>query len=419
MNILTLGLNHQTAPIEMREKVAFGPESIHQALTALTQTAGVAEATILSTCNRTEIYCGQEQDDEKHILKYLSAYSGIAQSELEKSIYHYLNEAAVKHVFEVASGLDSMILGEPQILGQMKGAFLTASQASVTGKMLNQLFQHAFNVAKQVRTDTDIGVNAVSVVYAGICLAKQTFSRFSQQTVLLIGAGDTIELAARHLKQSQVKRMIIANRSIDKAKNLAQDAGSADFAEAISLAQLPEHLQYADIVITSTASTLPLLGKGAIEAALKKRKHKPMFILDLAVPRDVEPEVGELEEVRLYTVDDLKEVIDENKEGRVRATEQAEHIIDFQVVTFMRWMRSLKSVPIIKSFREGLRDLEHAELERALKKLRNGGDAEKILEHLARDLTNKFAHQPSEVLKQAHIEGSSSIISGARKLFNL
>ena len=415
MHILTLGLNHQTASIEVREKAAFGPDSIHQALADLTQSAGAAEATILSTCNRTEIYCGQENDDKTRILAWLSEYSGLNQSDLNKSIYHYPNEAAVKHAFRVASGLDSLVLGEPQILGQMKNAFLTASSIGATGKVLNRLFQHTFNVAKQVRTDTAIGVNAVSVAYSGVNLAKRIFTRLSEQTVLLIGAGETIELVARHLKQNQVKHIIIANRSIDKAQTLAKEAGS----EAITLAQIPERLQHADIVVTSTASTLPILGKGAIEAALKKRKRSPMFILDLAVPRDVEPEVSQLKDVYLYTIDDLKSVIDENREVRLRATEQAENIIDFQVVKFMRWMRSLESVPAIKAFREGLNDLKQAELERALKKLGNGGDAEKVLEQFARDLTNKFAHQPSQVLKQADIDGNASIISAARKLFNL
>ncbi|WP_424946217.1 glutamyl-tRNA reductase [Candidatus Spongiihabitans sp.] len=419
LHILTLGLNHQTAPIEVREKAAFGPDSIHQALADLTQSAGVAEATILSTCNRTEIYCGQENADKTRILAWLSEYSGLNQRDLDKSIYHYPNEAAVKHAFRVASGLDSMVLGEPQILGQMKDAFLTASSIGATGKVLNRLFQHTFSVAKQVRTDTAIGANAVSVAYSGVNLAKRIFTRLSQQTVLLIGAGETIELVARHLKQNQVKHIIIANRSIDKAQTLARAAGGEAITEAISLAQIPERLHHADIVVTSTASTLPILGKGAIEAALKKRKHSPMFILDLAVPRDVEPEVSQLKDVYLYTVDDLKSMVDENREERLRATEQAENIIDFQVVKFMRWMRSLESVPAIKSFRAGLNDLKQAELQRALKKLGNGGDAEKVLEQLARDLTNKFAHQPSQVLKQADIDGNASIISAARKLFNL
>ncbi len=415
MHLLTIGLNHQTAPIEVREKAAFGPEKIQEALIDLTQSTGVSEATILSTCNRTEIYCGQEKESRDTIVSWLCAHSGLTKPELEDSMYQFPNEEAVKHAFRVASGLDSMVLGEPQILGQMKNAFQTASSVGATGKVLNRLFQHTFNVAKQVRTDTAIGENAVSVAYTGVNLARKIFSSLAEQNVLLIGAGETIELVARHLKQNQVKHIIIANRSVDKARALSSEIGS----EAISLAQIPDRLHEADIVVTSTASTLPILGKGAIEAALKKRKHNPMFILDLAVPRDVEAEVSQLKDAYLYTVDDLRTMVDENREMRLRAAEEAENIIDYQVVKFMRWMRSLDSVPAIRSFREGMNELKQAELERARRKLDKGSDPAEVLEQFARDLTNKMAHHPSQVLRQADIEGDASIISAARKLFNL
>jgi glutamyl-tRNA reductase len=415
MHLLTLGLNHQTAPIEIRERAAFGPESIQQALADLTQSVGASEAAILSTCNRTEIYCGQENDNRDKVFAWLSEHSGLGPEELRKSIYHYPNAAAVRHAFRVASGLDSMVLGEPQILGQMKEAFHTASSVGATGKVLNRLFQHTFSVAKQVRTDTAIGENAVSVAYTGVNLAKRIFTSLSNQSVLLIGAGETIELVARHLKQNQVRHIVIANRSIDKARTLAKEVGC----EAITLAQIPDRLHQADIVVTSTASTLPILGKGAIEAALKTRRHSPMFILDLAVPRDVEPEVSQLKDAYLYTVDDLKTLVDENRELRIRAAEEAENIIDFQVVKFMRWMRSLDSVPAIRSFRDGLNNLRQVELERALRKLDKGEDPAAVLEQFARDLTNKVAHQPSQVLRQADIEGNASIISAAKKLFDL
>jgi glutamyl-tRNA reductase len=415
MHLLTIGLNHQTAPIDVREKAAFGPESVQEALVDLTQSAGVSEATILSTCNRTEIYCGQEKQSRDSIVSWLCAHSGLTKSELGESLYQFPNEEAVKHAFRVASGLDSMVLGEPQILGQMKNAFQTAASAGATGKVLNRLFQHTFNVAKQVRTDTSIGENAVSVAYTGVNLARRIFSSLADQNVLLIGAGETIELVARHLKQNQVKHIIIANRSVDKARVLSLEIGS----EAISLAQIPDRLHEADIIVTSTASTLPILGKGAIEAALKKRKHSPMFILDLAVPRDVEAEVSQLKDAYLYTVDDLRTMVDENREMRLRAAEEAENIIDYQVVKFMRWMRSLDSVPAIRSFREGMNELKQAELERAHRKLEKGSDPAEVLEQFARDLTNKMAHHPSQVLRQADIEGDASIISAARKLFNL
>ena len=415
MHLLTIGLNHQTASIDIREKAAFGPDVMPHALVDLTRSAGASEAAILSTCNRTEIYCGQESSAQDNILDWLSNHSGLSRSELKGSIYQYPNEEAVKHAFRVASGLDSMVLGEPQILGQMKNAFQTATDLGATGKVLNRLFQHTFNVAKQVRTDTTIGENAVSVAYVGVNLAKNIFSHLSEQTALLIGAGETIELVARHLKQNNVGHIVIANRSIEKAQSLATETGS----EAISLSQIPDQLVNADIVVSSTASTLPILGKGAIEAALKKRKHRPIFILDLAVPRDVEAEVSQLKDAYLYTVDDLKSLVDENRELRVRAAEEAENIIDFQVVKFMRWMRSLDSVPVIRSFRDGLNEVKQSELNKALKKLESGGDPQKIMEQFAHDLTNKVAHQPSQVLRQADIEGNASIISAAKKLFKL
>jgi len=415
MHLLALGLNHNTAPIELRERAAFAPHRIGQALTELTGEVGASEATILSTCNRTEIYCRQERDDQGEILAWLSGYSGLEPPVLAEIIYQFPDEEAVKHAFRVASGLDSMVLGEPQILGQMKDAFQTAVSAGATGKILNRLFQHTFRVAKRVRTDTDIGANAVSVAYSGVNLAKRIFTRLEDQTALLIGAGEMIELVARHLKQNRVRHIIIANRSIKRAQTLVREVGS----EAISLAQIPARLPEADIVVTSTASTLPILGKGAIEAALKKRKHAPMFILDLAVPRDVEAEVARLKDAYLYTVDDLRSIVDENRMMRLQASSMAENIIDFQVVKFMRWMRSLDSVPAIVSFRQGLDDLRRAELERALKRLENGTAPARVVEQLARDLTNKIAHHPSQVINQADVDEDASVIAAARKLFNL
>ncbi|NKB76886.1 MAG: glutamyl-tRNA reductase [Gammaproteobacteria bacterium] len=415
MQLLALGLNHDTASIELREKAAFGPDSISQALSDLTSSGYAREAAILSTCNRTEIYCGNNEVNQSGIVDWFSQYSGFRKEELINSVYQYPGEAAVKHAFRVASGLDSMVLGEPQILGQMKTAFQTASNAGTTGKVLNRLFQHTFTVAKQVRTDTAIGENAVSVAYAGVSLAKRIFESISEQTALLIGAGETIELVARHLKRSHIKHIIIANRSIGKAQNLATELGC----EAISLAEIPERLKEADILVSSTASTLPILGKGAVENALDRRKHKPMFILDLAVPRDVEAAVAKLRDVFLYTVDDLRNVIEENREMRLRAAEEAEAIIDLQVVWFMRWVRSLDSVPAIKSLRDQANTLKDSELEKALKKLRSGADANKVVEQLARDLTNKFVHKPSQVLKQADVDGNVDVVSAARKLFDL
>jgi glutamyl-tRNA reductase len=415
MQLLALGLNHETAPIELREKAAFGPETMGPALSDLASSDVASEATILSTCNRTEIYCGNQQLDQTRIVHWLSDFGGFKREELVNCLYMYPNEQAVKHAFRVASGLDSMVLGEPQILGQMKAAFDQALQAGTTGKVLNRLFQHTFTVAKQVRTDTSIGSNPVSVAYAGVSLASRIFTSLSEQTVLLIGAGETIELVARHLKEKKVKRMIVANRSIERAKTLAEEVGC----EAITLAQIPDNLPNADILVSSTASTLPILGKGAVEGAIKKRKHRPMFILDLAVPRDVEPEVADLTDVYLYTVDDLKSVVEQNRGMREQAAKEAENIIDLQVVRFMRWMRSLESEPTIKNFRNQIESIRQSELEKAQAKIARGDDPNKVLEQLARDLSNKFAHHPSQQLKQADIEGNPGLVSAARKLFGL
>ena len=416
MQLLALGLNHDTASIELREKAAFGPDVIRHALADLTSSGCANEAAILSTCNRTEIYCGHGSGlKENQIVDWLSDYSGSRKGELAQSVYQYPGEAAVKHAFRVASGLDSMVLGEPQILGQMKTAFQTASEVGTTGKVLNRLFHHTFSVAKQVRTDTAIGENAVSVAYAGVSLAKRVFASLGEQTALLIGAGETIELVARHLRRNEIGRIIIANRSLDKAKKLAEEFDC----EAISLAGIPERLQEADILVSSTSSTLPILGKGAVEGALSKRKHKPMFMLDLAVPRDVEPGVSRLSDVYLYTVDDLRSVIDENREMRLKAAEQAEAIIDLQVVRFMHWVRSLESVPVITTLRQEVNALGQQEAEKALKKLRNGGDPEKIVQQLARDLTNKFVHQPSQAIRQADMDGNNQLLKAAKRLFGI
>ena len=415
MHILTLGLNHRTAAVDLRERTAFSPEQLPDAVRSLTASSDVAEATILSTCNRTEIYCRQENPASAPVLDWLRDYGDLPSDVLNSSTYALPGEQAVQHAFRVASGLDSMVLGEPQILGQMKSAFSVAHQAGTTGKILNRLFQHTFSVAKQIRTDTAIGASAVSVAFAAVDLAKRIFSSLNEQTVLLIGAGETIELVARHLKQNEVRHMIVANRSIERAQALTEQLGS----EAISLADIPERLHQADIVVASTASTLPILGKGTVETALRQRRHRPMFLIDLAVPRDIEAQVDELEDVFLYTVDDLHKVVAENQASRQVAAVEAEKIIDFQVVRFMRWMRSLDSVPTIRSLRNQVETLREAELADAKRRLANGEDSEQVLEHFSRNLSRKFSHAPSQALKQAGQEGNASLISSTRRLFKL
>ena len=414
MKLLALGLNHETASIELREQAAFAPEALRPALRDLTSDGGVSEAAILSTCNRTEIYCGGGGGGAR-VLDWFGRHTGFSRATLSGNLYQFPNEQAVKHAFRVASGLDSLVLGEPQILGQMKEAFHTAATAGATGKVLNRLFQHTFSVAKQVRTQTAIGAHSVSVATTGTTLAKRVFARLSEQTALLIGAGETIELVARHLKESGVARMLIANRSIDKAQTLAQ----AVDCRAITLGQIPDHLAHADIVVSSTASTLPILGKGAVERALAARKHKPMFILDLAVPRDVEAEVSRLRDVYLYTVDDLKSVVDRHRGLRELAAVEAETIIDLQVVRFMRWMRSLDSIPAIRALRRELDAIGRAEADKAVRRIQNGEDPQAVARQLAASLAAKFAHRPGEALKQAHSDGDPGLTAAARKLFGL
>jgi glutamyl-tRNA reductase len=322
---------------------------------------------------------------------------------------------AVRHALRVASGLDSLVLGEPQILGQMKDAYTTASSAGTLGNLLDRLFQHTFSVAKQVRTDTAIGASPVSVAFAAVSLARQIFTDFKDHTALLIGAGETIELAARHLHEIGIGRMIIANRTVERARAVAQEFD----AYAISLPEIPSHLAEADIVISSTASPLPILGKGSVESALKIRKHKPILMVDIAVPRDIESEVGQLSDVYLYTVDDLQEIIQEGLRSRQEAAAQAEEIIDVQVSHFMNWIRSLGAVDTIRAVRENAEHKRDIELEHALNLIAAGKDPEMVLKQLAHRLTNKLLHEPSAQLKQAAYDGRNELLKAARDLFDL
>ncbi|HJL65685.1 MAG: glutamyl-tRNA reductase [Arenicellales bacterium] len=415
MHLITIGLNHETAPVAIQEQAVFGPEKLVPALQNLTARRDIDETAILSTCNRTEIYCRQQQPDGQAVVKWLCQFHALEPQQLQECLYHHPEEEAVKHAFRVASGLDSMVLGEPQILGQMKTAFATAHKAGTTGKILNRLFQNTFSVAKQVRTDTAIGASAVSIAYAAVDLAKKIFADLGTKTVLLIGAGETIELVARHLTNNGVRHIIVANRSVERAELLTSRISG----EAIALSELPNRLAEADIIIASTASTLPILGKGAVESALKLRRHKPIFMVDLAVPRDIEAEVGGLADVFLYTVDDLKQIIEENISSRRDATDEAEKIIALETIRFMHWLRGLNAVPTILSFRKNVDDLRNAALEQAYRQLAAGENPERIIEILAHNLSNKFAHAPSQALKQADNEGNSRLLTAARKLFML
>ncbi len=415
MHLLAFGINHHTAPVDIRERAAFAPEKLIGALHEVIGGGGASEAAIVSTCNRTELYCGLEPTQDQRVIEWFCHYHRLNHSDVQPYLYQHPDQAAVKHAFRVAAGLDSMILGEPQILGQMKEAFAQAHKIGATGKILNRLFQQTFTVAKQVRTDTAIGASAVSVASAAVQLAKQIFNKLSEQTVLLIGAGDMIDLCARHLQEQGVGHMIVANRTVERAQLLANQFN----AEAISLAEMPTRLADADIVISCTASQLPILGKGAVERALKTRRHRPMFMVDIAVPRDIETEVSELNDVYLYTIDDLKQVVQGNMESRQEAAREAEKIIDVQVVDFMHWVKSLDAVPTIRALRESADALREIELERARRRLAQGEDPNIVLEQLARALTNKLTHAPTDVLRRADHDGNNALIEAARRLFNL
>jgi len=415
MHLVAFGINHKTAPVALREQAAFNPERLPEALHDLKARGGVGEVIILSTCNRTEVYCGLDESDPQALVRWFCDYHRLASPVIEPHLYLHPDQEAVKHAFRVAAGLDSMVLGEPQILGQMKQAFAAATAAGVTGKLLNRLFQQTFAVAKQVRTDTAIGASAVSVAFAAVTLARRIFTRLEDQHVLLIGAGDMIELTARHLQEQGVADMIVANRTVERARLVAAPFG----AEAIALSELPERLAEADIIISSTASPLPILGKGMVERALKARRHRPIFMVDLAVPRDIEGEVAELDDVYLYTIDDLQGVVQENMQSRLEAAKEAEKIIDLQVLEFMRWLRSLDALPAIRTLRESTDALARVELQRARRLLARGDDPAVVLEHLARALTNKFTHAPTEALTRAGHEGDAALLEAARRLFDL
>jgi len=415
MNPIVLGLNHTTAPVDIRERVTFGPDIIVGALRSLCSPDWVEEGIIVSTCNRTEIYCCVRGERDDELSGWMSRFHGLQHEDIAPYTYRYQGPDAVRHLLRVASGLDSLVLGEPQILGQVKSAFQTACDAGTTGKVLGRLFQHSFTTAKQVRTDTAIGSSPVSVAFAAVSLARQIFADLSEQTAMLIGAGETIELAARHLAQHGIGNIIVANRTVQRAFELAEQFGGF----AVGLTEIPQHLADADIVISSTASPLPVLGKGTVERALRKRRHRPVFMVDIAVPRDIEPEVAELADVYLYTVDDLQEVIQDGLRSRREAAEQAREVIDFQAEEYMIWLRSLDAVHLIQDFRRGAEHIRDQVMQKALRQLQAGKPPEQVMEFLARTLTNKLIHTPSTQLREAGGAGRRELLEAANALFQL
>jgi len=415
MTLLAVGLNHKTAPVDVRERLTFGPDIIVAALRHAIEQEGLSEAVILSTCNRTEIYCVSNKHGRNDICRWMSHFHKLDPAVVNPALYAHKDQQAIEHLLSVSSGLDSLILGEPQILGQVKAAYQTANQAGTTGKLLERLFQHTFSAAKQVRTDTAIGSSPVSVAFAAVSLAKQIFSDTSNQTALLIGAGETIELTARHLVQQGIGKIIVANRTFEKAHELASQFDGF----AIALTELSAHLAKADIIISSTASPVPVLGKGMVESALKQRKHRPVFMVDIAVPRDIEPEIAELDDVYLYTVDDLQEVIQDNLRSRQEAAEQAREIIEHQTHEFMAWMKSLDAVDLIQNYRNQAAQTRDEVLQRAMRMLENGKSAEEAMIFLANTLTNKLLHVPSSQLREASSNGDTGILDAASTLFQL
>ncbi|WP_447928517.1 glutamyl-tRNA reductase [Vreelandella sp. EE27] len=412
MTLLALGINHRTASVAVREQVAFTPSQLESALGELRCLPHVSEAAVLSTCNRTELYCVTNAAGEQVVLDWLSRFHNLRVEDLARSAYHYLDDDAARHLMRVAVGLDSMVLGEPQILGQLKDAYQQARSAKGLGGELERLFQHTFAVAKQVRTETGIGKNPVSVAYAAVSMASRIFDDFSQASALLIGAGETIELVARHLNEAGVRDLTVANRTRERALGVAAGLGG----EAITLPEIPAALEKADIVISSTASPLPILGKGMVERALKKRRHRPVFMVDIAVPRDIEPEVGELADVFLYTVDDLEEVIEENRRYRQVAADQAESLIQHGVDSWEQERRLRGGGELIRDYRRHGEALRDESRDQALERLAKGEDPAKVVERLAHQLANRFMHQPTLALREAASQQHHEVLSAAPRV---
>lgn len=412
MHLFTVGVNHITAPVSVREHIAFHNETLGHALRDLTM-HGMREAAILSTCNRTELYCNTETPENARL--WLAQYHRLQPVNIEPYMYTLPSQDAVKHAFRVASGLDSMVLGEPQILGQMKQAVKIAEDAGTLGTLLHKLFQKTFAVAKEVRSSTDIGASSISMAAASVRLAQRIFGSLQGLHVLFIGAGEMIELCAEHFATQRPASITVANRTLERGEDLARNVGG----QAILLADLPDRLAEFDIVVTSTASQLPIVGLGMVERAIKARKHRPIFMVDLAVPRDIEPEAGELDDVFLYTVDDLAQVVQEGLGNRKEAALEAEAIINVRVANFMHWLQTREAVPTIRALRDQADRLRRHELEKAQKMLARGDEPTQVLETLSNALTNKLLHAPSHALNHSTGEEHARLEELLRHLYQL
>jgi len=433
MALVLVGINQKTANIEIREKVAFPPEIVESALAEIYALPAIREVVIVSTCNRTEIYLDFVEGDSEapagdalaqnrqllvrkaQVVAWLSKFHDLEASELEQFSYSYASEDVVRHLMKVSCGLDSMVLGEPQILGQIKSAYAVSKDQQVVKQSLGRVFQEAFSIAKQVRTETAIGENPVSVAYVAVTLAERIFSDLPSLSVLLIGAGRTNELVVKHLVEKGVSEIVVANRTLDNALEIANRFD----ARGVLLCDIPEQLIKADIVVSSTNSQLPLLGKGAVERALKQRKHKPMLLIDLAVPRDIEAEVSEIADAYLYSIDDISDVIEDGVKSRADAAAQAESIIERGVEDYRKALRSLNAVSTLRAFRDKADTIREWELDRALKALKKGESAEAVVSSLARSLTQKLVHSPSVQMKKASAAGRDELLELTAELFEL
>ena len=413
MQLFAFGVNHQTAPLSVREQVVFHAENLVQALRDLVDRQPVKEAAIISTCNRTEIYCNT--DVPEPAIDWLAGYHRLKPQQLEPYLYQLPQEKAVKHAFRVASGLDSMVLGEPQILGQFKDAVRTAEAAGTLGFLLNKLFQRTFSVAKAVRSDTDIGTSTISMASAAVQLAGRIYPSIAGQNILFIGAGEMIELCATHFAAHHPRRMTFANRTPERAQQLADRFLGC----TITLNDLPAQLALHDIIVCCTASPLPIIGKGVTESALKARKHRPILMFDLAVPRDIEGEVGTLDDVFIYTVDELGKIARQGLDIRQNAVSQAEVIIENQVTDFMHWLGNRELVPTIRALRDAAERSRRHELERALRRLSRGEDPQRVIEYLSHALTNKLLHAPTHALNYASEDEREQLAEVLRRVYQI
>jgi len=413
MQLFAFGINHHTAPLSVREQVVFHADNLTTALRELVDHRPVQEAAIISTCNRTEVYCSTE--DPRAAVDWMAGYHRLKTQQIEPYVYQLPQEKAVKHAFRVASGLDSMVLGEPQILGQFKQAVRAAQAAGTLGLLLNKLFQRTFAVAKSVRSETEIGAATVSMASAAVGLAQRIYPSIAEQSVLFIGAGEMIELTATHFAAHHPRRMTFANRTLERAQALADRF----LGRAITLNELPSQLATHDIVVSSTASTLPIIGKGLTESALRARKHRPMMMVDLAVPRDIEGEVGALDDVFLYTVDDLGKIAREGMEVRGNAVTQAEAIIENQVTDFMHWLGNRELVPTIRALRDSAERARRHEMERALRRLAKGDDPRAVIEQLSHALAAKLTHAPTRALAHAREDEREQLAELLTRLYQI